>query len=122
MKIIRYILGGIVLFFEALTKPRQIERSPEERQKLDEQTKHLRVYEFRTCPFCVKVRRNIHRLNLNIPLKDALNDEPSARELVDGGGKRQVPCLRIEEGGAVRWMYESNDINAYLNERFETVT
>jgi len=36
--------------------------------------------------------------------------------LIDGGGKSQVPCLRIEsEDGAVQWMYESRDIINYLS-------
>jgi len=30
-----------------------------------------------------------------------------------------VPCLRIEKAdGAVEWMYESADINRYLERRF----
>ena len=34
---------------------------------------------------------------------------PSAQqkaELIAGGGKKQVPCLRIEDTGGTRWMYE----------------
>ncbi|MCA9393757.1 MAG: glutaredoxin [Candidatus Omnitrophica bacterium] len=122
MNVIRKILGAIILFVDGLTRPRQMQRTDEERVKLDEQTRKMQIFEFRTCPFCVKVRRNIHRLNINIPLRDARNDPDAARELIEGGGKRQVPCLRIEEDGLVSWMYESNDINAFLNERFENVT
>lgn len=29
-----------------------------------------------------------------------------------------VPCLRIEEGGEVKWLYESTDIIQFLNTRF----
>ena len=36
-------------------------------------------------------------------------------DLIAGGGKSQVPCLRIEdEKGDVSWMYESLDIIRYL--------
>ena len=36
-------------------------------------------------------------------------------DLIAGGGKSQVPCLRIEdENGDVHWMYESIDIIRYL--------
>ncbi len=35
-------------------------------------------------------------------------------ELVQGGGKKQVPCLRIEQADGPQWMYESNDIIRYL--------
>ena len=38
--------------------------------------------------------------------------------LLAGGGKIKVPCLRIEENGESRWMYESNDIIRYLESRF----
>ncbi len=31
----------------------------------------------------------------------------------------QVPCLRIEEGERVRWLYESADIIAYLKKRLD---
>jgi len=35
---------------------------------------------------------------------------------MQGGGKTQVPCLRIEQaGGEVEWMYESDDIIRYLS-------
>ncbi len=37
------------------------------------------------------------------------------RDLMKGGGKTQVPCLRIESGdGQVEWMYESDDILSYV--------
>ena len=40
-------------------------------------------------------------------------------ELIRGGGKSQVPCLRIDHpGGTTQWMYESTDIIAYLRRRF----
>lgn len=39
------------------------------------------------------------------------------KALVQGGGKGQVPCLRIEdESGSVSWMYESGDILRYINQ------
>ena len=36
-------------------------------------------------------------------------------ELVEGGGRQTVPCLRIEAEDGVRWMYESLDIMRYLD-------
>ena len=35
-----------------------------------------------------------------------------------GGGKIKVPCLHIQEEGQSRWLYESNAIIAYLEQRF----
>ena len=43
------------------------------------------------------------------------SDQAHAQALMQGGGKTQVPCLRIEQSdGSVEWMYESNDIIEYL--------
>ena len=35
-------------------------------------------------------------------------------ELLEGGGKGQVPCLRIKSQGKIEWMYESDAIINYL--------
>lgn len=43
------------------------------------------------------------------------SDRQQAQALMQGGGKTQVPCLRIEQAdGSVEWMYESDDIIRYL--------
>lgn len=43
------------------------------------------------------------------------SDREHAQALMQGGGKTQVPCLRIEQAdGGVEWMYESDDIIQYL--------
>ena len=50
----------------------------------------------------------------DIELRSTSNKE-HAMALMQGGGKTQVPCLRIEQAnGEVQWMYESDDIIAYL--------
>lgn len=52
---------------------------------------------------------------LKIPLKETMFHPHNHADLVAGGGKGQVPCLRIEtDGGEVRWLYESIDIIRYL--------
>ena len=52
---------------------------------------------------------------LKIPLKEILFEPRNSADLIAGGGKNQVPCLRIEnEGGDVRWLYESIDIVRYI--------
>lgn len=73
------------------------------------------LYHFSTCPFCIKVRAYLWRAGLQVESKNIHADEANRTELIAGGGKKQVPCLRIEdEQGQVRWMYESSDIIAYL--------
>ncbi len=56
--------------------------------------------------------------SINIELRDIMNDELARQELLQGGGKAVVPCLRIKSGDSVDWLYESMDIIRYLDERF----
>ncbi len=118
MRLIRWILGKIILFLNAVLAPKQIERSAEVQAAIEQEVSNLLLYQFEACPFCVKVRRAMHRLRLPIELRDATKKE-FAEELVRGGGELQVPCLRITESdGSVRWLYESSDIIDYLEKRF----
>lgn len=115
MKAIRWILGKIILGLDKLTAPAPMIRSVEKQKQLDEATAQLKLYQFHACPFCVKVRREIRRLNLKIELVDALNDKTAEERLINEGGKRQVPCLYIvNEDKSVTWLYESNAIMIYL--------
>ncbi len=119
MSVIRWLLGRLILFFDWLTRPKSLNHSPERQAELDEQTRLMALYQYAACPFCVKTRRAIRRLGLNIELRDAKNDSRFRRELEQEGGKQQVPCLRIENpDGSVTWMYESDDIIRYLQQRF----
>lgn len=118
-KTLRVILGPFMLLWEWLTRPRGIVRSAEAQAEVDRQCRSLILYEFRTCPFCIKVRQEMRRLSLPIERRDAQPPGPHRDALVAGGGRAMVPCLRITEaGGEVRWLYESGQINAYLQSRF----
>ncbi|MBT8437453.1 MAG: glutathione S-transferase domain-containing protein [Gammaproteobacteria bacterium] len=67
------------------------------------------------------VRVALWWLGLNISLKEVMFDANNANELTAGGGKFQVPCLRIETAdGKARWMYESIDIIGYLKTELTT--
>jgi glutaredoxin len=116
---LRIILGPFMLLSEVLTTPKGVERSAEAQQKVDAETSNLVLYQFRTCPFCIKVRKELKRLSLNIEKRDAQRDPAARAELNQCGGEIKVPCLRItDEHGIHTWMYESDDIIAYLHERF----
>lgn len=118
-KTIRIILGPIVLFVNWVTMPKGVERPAEQQQKIDTEAKSLTLYQFRTCPFCIKVKRMIKRLSLNIEMLDAQYDTQIREELLSKGGKISVPCLKItNEQGETTWMYESAEINRYLEQRF----
>lgn len=118
LQLIRKILGSLILFFNWLFSPKGIEREAEEQSQIDEKTKKLKLYQFHACPFCVKVRRSIKRMSLKIEIRDAQKNEQFREELATQGGKIKVPCLRIEQGeNQYTWMYESNDIIAYLKNK-----
>ena len=73
-----------------------------------------------TCGFCHRVRSFLQQNGMEVPLRDINRDQEAFRELLAGGGKGTVPCLRIESGdGAVSWMYESMDIMGYLAGKLE---
>jgi glutaredoxin 2 len=79
------------------------------------------LYYFSTCPYCVFVRLAMIWWGLKIPLKNILFESGNSTDLIAGGGKEQVPCLRIEnEDGDVRWLYESMDIVRYLKTNLVT--
>ena len=118
MKYIRKIIGAIIIFFDAITRPKPMQRSEDDQRDVDSRAKNLSLYQFHGCPFCVKVRRTLHRLNVKVELRDAKTDKIGI-ELLKEGGKRKVPCLRIEENDKVQWKYNSKDIIAYLQNSFE---
>lgn len=118
-RVLRWPLGQLVIFLDWISGPKPPERSAEEQQALDAQTASLKLYQFQQCPFCVKTRRRIRGLGLNIETRDARNDPRWQAELIEQGGKYQVPCLRIDKGDdTVEWLYESKSIIRYLDQRF----
>ena len=73
------------------------------------------LYHMAYCPYCVAVRKAMDTMGLDIELRDISNNPDFRSQLVQGGGKPQVPCLKIEEAdGKVNWLYESGDIIKYL--------
>ena len=74
-------------------------------------TLYYKKYSF----FCQKVLRFLKGKGFDIDMRSTA-DRKYQSELVAGGGKGQVPCLRIEkEDGQIQWMYESNDIIKYFS-------
>ncbi len=119
---VRIALHPVMLLWEVLTTPKGLVRSVEKQQWVDQQCLQLALYQFKTCPFCIKVRREIKRLSLTIELHDAQHNHQTRAELLQGGGKAQVPCLQIKDAqGRVQWMYESAEIVGYLQQRFAAV-
>jgi glutaredoxin len=116
---LRLVLTPLLLLGNWLTQPKGVVRPSAEQQAVDARTQNLALYHFPTCPFCLKTRRTMRRLSLNIELRDAQHDEAHRAALIAGGGKPQVPCLLIRDAqGKQTWLYESDAINAWLNREF----
>ena len=121
-RLIRILLIPFMHLFELVTTPKGMIRSDVVQQEVERQCRSLALYQFKTCPFCIKVRREINRLSLPIELRDAQKNPQHRAELLEGGGQVKVPCLQIrDENGNVRWMYESAEIIQYLHQRFASI-
>jgi len=119
MKAIRWILGRIILLLDFITTPKPVVREAAAQQAIDEETARWSLYQFHACPFCVKTRRHLKRHALPVKLRDAKVEGEFKAELIREGGRHKVPCLKIEKlDGSVEWLYQSNDIIAYVNNRF----
>ena len=121
VKALRVGLGQVIVFGDWISRPAKRKRSAAAQTEVEQAAKGLALYQFHACPFCVKTRRTLHRLNVPVALRDAKNDPVHRDALLQGGGRVKVPCLRIEEDGQVSWLYESKAIIAYLDKRFANV-
>ena len=79
----------------------------------------MRIYQYRFCPFCGRVREELAELGLkegeDYELIDALPGTEGSVELLRLGGKQQAPF--IVDGEIM--MYESGDIIAYIENKFK---
>ena len=117
MSLIRWRIGRLILLINFIFSPRSPKRAQNEQALLDEKTDKLSLYQLPACPFCVKVRRTMKREGLKIELRNISNNEEYREELIREGGKRTVPCLRIEKpDGEIQWLYESKDVVAHLQD------
>ena len=79
----------------------------------------MALYQFSTCPFCIKVRQEMRRLSLPIDKRDAQHNSANRDELLQGSGATKVPCLKITDSqGQALWLQDSAAIVAYLHAHF----
>jgi glutaredoxin len=120
-KTLRLVLGPFMLLKERLTQPKGVQRDAAAQAAVDLQCQSMALYQFNTCPFCIKTRQEMRRLSLPIEKRDAQHNSANRDELQQGSGANKVPCLKITEAnGQVRWLQDSNAIVAHLRERFDT--
>jgi glutaredoxin len=118
-KTLRIILGPVMLLKEKLTQPKGIVRLEAVQQSVDQQCQSLALYQYKTCPFCMRVRKEMTSLSLNIQKIDAQPPGTDRDTLTRDGGQTKVPCLKITDAaGMSQWMYDSDKIVGYLRGRF----
>lgn len=77
--------------------------------------KDYKLYVGTVCRFCKKVENFMEENNIDIPLVNINEDKKAMLELMEKGGKRQVPCL-YHDG---EYLYESDDIIVFLKENYK---
>tara|TARA_R110001583_G_scaffold135633_3_gene287445 strand:+ start:435 stop:818 length:384 start_codon:yes stop_codon:yes gene_type:complete len=117
LKALRNGLGLIFVFVSWLTNPKPMKRSEADQAAAQAKAKDLALYQLYACPFCLKTRRAMHRLNVDIEKRD-IKHLQNREALETQGGRVKVPCLRIGEGSDAQWLYESSDIIQYLDGLF----
>jgi glutathione S-transferase len=96
-------------------------RAPAAQQTVEQQCQSMALYQFTTCPFCIKVRQEMRRLSLPIERRDAQHDQKNKDDLLKGGGAVKVPCLKVTDAnGQSQWIYESGAIITFLKTTFPT--
>ena len=75
----------------------------------------LTLYHFAGCPYCQKVKDYLTQQGITLPMKDIHQNPAYHDELIQIGGKAQVPCLVID-GKA---LYESLDIIEWLRKNYQ---
>ena len=119
MKLIRWMIGRIIISLDMIFSPKPIIRDNVLQTKINNITSAYKLYQYNACPFCVKVRRFFKRESLNIYLVDA-KQESYKQELIQNGGKQKVPCLKVElKNKPVRWIYESKDIIEFISKEIK---
>ena len=121
LNLIRNFLGYIIVLIDFITRPRKLKRSVGAQQQVENDISSMALYQFFACPFCIKTRRAMHRLNLPIPTRNATQGSSYRTELEQQGGKVQVPCLKMSVEGQDTWLYESSEIIKYLEQRFGAI-
>ncbi|MAI85014.1 MAG: glutaredoxin [Rickettsiales bacterium] len=117
LKLTRHILGNAIYFIDLIFPPIRIRRSLQEQKRINYILNKHSLYQYKLCPFCVKVRRFLKKYNLDLRFKNPSKEPESRDQLLRLGGKVKVPCLCIEDNGKSKWLYESSEIIKYLKKK-----
>ena len=74
--------------------------------------KDYKLFVGTVCPLCKKVENFMEEENIELEVVNINENREAMEELIEKGGKRQVPCL-YHDG---EYLYESDDIITFLKE------
>lgn len=109
-KIIKYLEK----LFASSRQSEPYEQAPISPTKQQSLIGSLTLYYLPTCFYCIRVRNAISRSGLTIAYKNIGFSRAMRAELLAGGGRTMVPCLRKDFEGQSTWLFESTDIIQYL--------
>lgn len=118
MSLTRQLKGKALNIVDRLLPVRPLNRTDDEQNQLDRESRRMHLYYCRSCPSSIGVKRHCEKLGLRVVEKDVLRVNAYRNELVNGGGTSKVPCLRVDNGQGGEWLYSSEAILDYLNKRF----
>ena len=72
----------------------------------------LEFYYYDFCPFCVRVKKTIKKLNIKVTYCNTMEDPSCEQKLFTDTGRRTVPCLYIDNIP----MHESSEIISWLQD------
>lgn len=110
-------MGGLFKYLrQKLLSGNRMNPAVSEQQAAPRTVPGLTLYYSPYCGYCMRVFSALQMMRLDIAMRNVMSDKEAATELRREGGSGMVPCLRIEEGSTIRWMYESADIIDYLRQ------
>ncbi len=75
----------------------------------------IKLYQFQTCPFCIKVRKKLDQLGLEYETIDVPKDRSKRTKIKELSGQIKVPVLQDTDGTVVN---DSKKIIEYLEENY----
>jgi len=85
----------------------------------DDLASRLTLFGHNTCIYCRDVNQVIEQLGLDIKIRNTFEYPEYKQDLLIGGGKTSVPCLKITfQYGKDLWLYDSIAIIDFLENSF----
>ncbi|TDX59291.1 glutathione S-transferase family protein [Orenia marismortui] len=75
----------------------------------------IKLYQFQTCPFCIKVRNKLDEMELDYETIEVPKDKAKRTKIKELSGQIKVPVIEDSDGTVVN---DSRKIIEYLEEKY----